>query len=164
EVLSNAETRQLYDRFGHAGLRSGGFQPTQFDLGNLGDLFSAFFGDDLFGGGRRGGGPARGGDAASEVEIDLVEAARRVTVSVPATCATCDGSGATPGSAIVTCPRCGGAGRLQQVSRSIFGEFIRQAPCPECRGSGRKIEQPCDMCGGAGRTIVERDLEVQIPA
>src|SRR4051812_15178026 len=48
EVLSNAETRQLYDRYGHAGLRSGGFQPTNFDLGNLGDLFASFFGDDLF--------------------------------------------------------------------------------------------------------------------
>src|SRR5215216_1478605 len=60
EVLSNAETRQLYDRFGHAGLRSGGFTPTHFDLGSLGDLFSAFFGDDLFAGGGRGvaAGPA----------------------------------------------------------------------------------------------------------
>src|SRR5436190_897975 len=54
EVLSNAETRQLYDRFGHAGLRSGGFTPTHFDVGNLGDLFSAFFGDDVFGGAGRG--------------------------------------------------------------------------------------------------------------
>ena len=52
EVLSNSERRELYDRFGHAGLRSGGFQPTAFDLGNLSDLFSAFFGDDIFGGGR----------------------------------------------------------------------------------------------------------------
>src|ERR687886_870778 len=56
EVLSNSETRQLYDRYGHAGLRSGGFTPTHFDLGNLGDLFSAFFGDDLFGAGGRSGG------------------------------------------------------------------------------------------------------------
>src|ERR671927_1491282 len=61
EVLSNAETRQLYDRYGHAGLRSGGFTPRHFDLGDIGDLFSAFFGDDLFGGGARGG-AARGAD------------------------------------------------------------------------------------------------------
>src|SRR5213079_342815 len=54
EVLSNRERRELYDRFGHAGLRSGGFQPTTFDFGDLSDLFSAFFGDDLFGGGGRG--------------------------------------------------------------------------------------------------------------
>src|SRR4051812_25959188 len=79
EVLSNAETRQLYDRFGHAGLRSGGFTPTHFDVGNLGDLFSAFFGEDLFGGAARGAaGRARGGDVGAEVTVDLVEAARGV--------------------------------------------------------------------------------------
>src|SRR5205807_10348804 len=65
EVLSSAETRQLYDRYGHAGLRSGGFTPRHFDLGDIGDLFSAFFGDDLFGAGMRGG-AARGGDVAAE--------------------------------------------------------------------------------------------------
>src|SRR5919204_2653145 len=83
EVLSNAETRQLYDRFGHAGLRSGGFTPTHFDLGNLGDLFSAFFGDDLFGAGGRTSGRARGADMAAEVTIDLVDAARGTTATVP---------------------------------------------------------------------------------
>src|SRR5947207_15331036 len=75
EVLSKPETRQLYDRFGHAGLRSGGFRPTQFDFAGLSDLFSAFFGDDIFGVGggarsRRG----RGADLAADVEIELVEA------------------------------------------------------------------------------------------
>src|SRR2546425_8194131 len=75
EVLSNSERRELYDRFGHAGLRSGGFQPSAFDLGSLSDLFSAFFGDDLFGvGGRSGRG--RGADLAAQVEIDLTEVAR----------------------------------------------------------------------------------------
>src|SRR5437763_11678478 len=82
EVLSNAETRQLYDRYGHAGLRSGGFTPRHFDLGDIGDLFSAFFGDDLFGGGMRGG-AARGGDVAAEIEIELVDAARATTAHVP---------------------------------------------------------------------------------
>src|SRR3954470_19056944 len=81
EVLSNAETRQLYDRFGHAGLRSGGFTPRHFDLGDIGDLFGAFFGDDLFGSRMRTS--ARGADVAAEIEIDLVEAARGTTVSVP---------------------------------------------------------------------------------
>src|SRR5919199_213529 len=74
EVLSNSERRSLYDRFGHAGLRSGGYRPTTFDFGNLSDLFAAFFGDDLFGvGGRRG--RARGADIAAHAEIDLAEAA-----------------------------------------------------------------------------------------
>src|SRR5438067_13854484 len=74
EVLSNSERRELYDRFGHAGLRSGGFQPSAFDFGGLTDLFSAFFGDDLFGvGGRSGRG--RGADIGAGVEIDLADAA-----------------------------------------------------------------------------------------
>src|SRR5213595_1894163 len=100
EVLSNAETRQLYDRYGHAGLRSGGFTPTHFDLGNLGDLFSAFFGDDFFG--SRGGGRAHGADIGAELTIELAEAATGVSRAVPlelaVTCATCSGSGVEPGS------------------------------------------------------------------
>src|ERR1044072_760674 len=99
EVLSNAETRQLYDRFGHAGLRSGGFTPTHFDMGNLGDLFAAFFGDDLFGVGTRGG-RARGADIAAEIAIELVDAARGTKVTVPlqtaVSCATCGGDGVKP--------------------------------------------------------------------
>src|SRR6476620_1941801 len=82
EVLSKSETRELYDRYGHAGLRSGGFRPTTFDFGSLADIFSAFFGDDVFGvatGPRR----ARGADIAAEVEIDLQEAAMGVTREVP---------------------------------------------------------------------------------
>src|SRR5271156_3646623 len=100
EVLSNVETRQLYDRYGHAGLRSGGFQPSHSDFGSLSDLFSAFFGEDVFGGAGRGGGAARGGDVAAEVTIELVEASRGVTVAVPielaTTCTTCGGDGAAP--------------------------------------------------------------------
>jgi molecular chaperone DnaJ len=168
EVLSNSETRQLYDRYGHAGLRSGGFQPTHFDLGNLADVFSAFFGDDLFGGGGRGGGAARGEDVAAEVAIDLVEAARGVKVAVEVelatTCSTCGGQGAAPGTAVVACPRCGGRGRLQHVARSLFGEFIRESSCPDCRGSGRRIEQPCGDCRGAGRRLERRSLEIDVPA
>ena len=82
EVLSNSERRELYDRFGHAGLRSGGFQPSAFDLGSLSDLFSAFFGDDLFGGGGRMG-RARGADIAARVEIDLAEVATGAKRDVP---------------------------------------------------------------------------------
>jgi molecular chaperone DnaJ len=166
EVLSNAETRQLYDRYGHAGLRSGGFTPRHFDLGDIGDLFSAFFGDDLFGGGMRGG--ARGGDVAAEIQIDLAEAASGRTVSVPVQvavpCATCGGDGVQPGTNVTTCPRCQGSGRLQQVARSVFGEFVRTSACPQCGGSGRIVEHPCETCEGAGRTLDERKLDVEIPA
>src|ERR671929_904184 len=78
QVLSNRETRELYDRYGHAGLRGGGFTPGHFDFGNLSDLFSAFFGDDLFGG-SVGRTRSRGADIAAEIEIELVEAARGTT-------------------------------------------------------------------------------------
>jgi molecular chaperone DnaJ len=167
EVLSKSETRDLYDRFGHAGLRSGGFQAETVDFGSLADLFSAFFGDDVLLGGRAGGGRGRGADLAATVEIDLVEAAHGVTREVPfdaaVTCAHCGGDGAEPGSEITTCPTCDGSGRLQQVTRSVFGEFVRTQTCPACAGSGRRIEQPCSECRGAGRVVEERTLEVQIP-
>ena len=166
EVLSNSERRELYDRYGHAGLRSGGFTPGHFDFGSLSDIFSAFFGDDLFGASSRRN--TRGADLAAEVELELVEAARDVTREVPfavaVTCAHCNGSGAEPGSEVSTCPTCGGAGRVGEVSRSVFGEFVRTRTCPGCAGTGRRIEQPCSVCDGAGATIEERKLEVKIPA
>jgi molecular chaperone DnaJ len=164
EVLSKSETRELYDRYGHAGLRSGGFQPGHFDFGSLSDLFSAFFGDDLLGGRAS---RSRGADLVAAVEIELAEAATGVTRQVPfqvaVTCAHCEGDGAEPGSEVTTCATCGGAGRLQQVSRSVFGEFVRTQACPACGGSGRKIETPCTECQGAGRVLEERRLEVSIP-
>ena len=101
EVLSKSETRELYDRFGHAGLSGGSFNASQFDFGSLTDLFSAFFGDDLFGSGAR---PrrARGQDVAAEVEIELVDAARGATRDIPFSatvpCERCTGSGAEPGT------------------------------------------------------------------
>jgi molecular chaperone DnaJ len=163
EVLSKPETRELYDRYGHAGLRSGGFQPGHFDFGSLSDLFAAFFGDDLVGGRAR----SRGPDLAAEVEIELVDAARGAKREVPfrvaVACAHCGGDGAEPGSEITTCQTCGGAGRLQQVSRSVFGEFVRTQSCPTCGGTGRKIETPCTVCDGAGRLVEERQLSVDIP-
>src|SRR5947207_8157730 len=117
QVLSNSETRELYDRYGHAGLRGGGFTPGSFDFGSISDIFSAFFGDNLFGAttGRR----ARGADIAAEVEIELVEAARGATRDVPfgatVACSRCDATGAEPGTSHIDCPTCGGAGRVQQV-------------------------------------------------
>jgi molecular chaperone DnaJ len=167
EVLSNSERRELYDRFGHAGLRSGGFRPTTFDLGDLSDLFSAFFGDDLFGVAGRSG-RSRGADIGARVEIDLTEAAAGTTREVPfevaVQCSHCAGSGAEPGTAVSACPTCGGSGRVRQVSRSVFGEFVRAQTCPTCSGSGRAIEHPCEVCHGAGRVVEERALEVDIPA
>ena len=170
EVLSKPETKELYDRYGHEGLRTGGFRPTDFDLGNLTDLFAAFFGDDLFGGlgGGRGRRSARGADVLAEVEVELVEAAEGVRRSVPfpvvVGCATCSGTGAAPGTAPSTCPTCEGLGRLQSVSSSVFGQFVRTQGCPRCGGSGQVVETPCEVCTGTGRVTEQRELEVDIPA
>jgi molecular chaperone DnaJ len=169
EVLSKTETRELYDRFGHEGLRSGGFRPTDFDFGSLNDLFSVFFGDDLFAGlgGRAGRRSARGADVLAEVEIELVDAAEGVTRSVPfpavVDCGTCRGSGAAPGTEPVGCGHCGGTGRLQSVSNSFFGQVVRTQACPACGGVGKVLESPCPDCAGAGRVPEERELEVEIP-
>src|SRR5436305_2404253 len=164
EVLSKSETRELYDRYGHAGLRSGGFEPGHFDFGSLSDLFSAFFGEDGLGGRAS---RSRGADLVAAVEIALADAATGTTREVPfrvaVTCTHCGGDGAEPGTEITTCPTCAGAGRLQQVSRSVFGEFVRTTTCPTCGGSGCKSETPCSVCSGAGRVVEERTLDVDIP-
>jgi molecular chaperone DnaJ len=166
EVLSKSETRELYDRFGHEGLRTGGFRPTAFDFANIADLFSVFFGDDLFGrtGARRA---ARGADVLAEVEIELEDAAtgtvRPVPFSANVGCRTCQGSGAAPGTKPETCPRCNGAGRVQSVSSSVFGQFIRTQSCPECGGTGDILLTPCPDCGGSGHVTEERTLDVEIP-
>jgi molecular chaperone DnaJ len=167
EVLSKPETRELYDRYGHAGLRTGGFQPTTFDFTSLADIFSAFFGEDIFGTPGRAR-RARGGDVAARVEIELTGAATGITRDVPfpvaVPCVTCGGDGVAPGTSPLVCDRCGGSGRLQQVSTSAFGEFVRTQPCPRCEGAGRIIVTPCPSCDGAGRVIEERSLSVEIPA
>jgi molecular chaperone DnaJ len=168
EVLSKPETRELYDRFGHEGLRTGGFRPTDFDFANIADLFSVFFGDELFG---MPGGAARrstrGADVLAEVAIDLEEAATGVHRAVPfpvaVTCITCQGNGAAPGTKPEACPRCEGSGRLQSVSSSVFGQFIRTQTCSECRGAGTVISTPCESCRGTGQTTEERTLDVEIP-
>jgi molecular chaperone DnaJ len=167
EVLSKPETRRLYDQYGHAGLRRGGFQPGHFDFANLSDLFSAFFGDDLFGTSARRG-RRRGSDIGAEVEIELVEAAqgtrKEISFQVATACEVCHGSGVEPGTDPVTCPTCGGAGLVQQVSRTVFGDLVRSQSCPTCGGRGQIVEHPCKECSGSGQRLATRTLELDIPA
>ncbi len=166
EVLSKPEARELYDRYGHAGLRGGGYRPTHFDVGDLTDIFSAFFGDDLFGAPTRAR-RRRGGDVAAQVEIELVEAANGATRSVPVPialpCDVCAGSGVEPGKQAQTCETCGGNGQLAQVSRNAFGEFRRVRTCPSCSGAGIVVAHPCRVCEGSGRRVEQRELAVEIP-
>ena len=166
EVLSDEGRRQTYDRFGHDGLRSGGFTPGA-GFGNLQDIFDALFGGgDPFGG--FGGGPAGGADVAAVVEIGLEEVledqTREVSFEAVSVCDRCRGNGAEPGTPIETCPQCEGTGQIREVSRSIFGQVVRAMPCNRCGGDGRIPETPCERCGGAGRVSEMRSWEVDIPA
>jgi molecular chaperone DnaJ len=172
EVLSDPERRQLYDSYGHEGLKTGGYAPNFGDFGSISDLFSAFFGaggfESAFGGTRMRGGPVQGGDIAVAVAIDLVEAAhgRQVEVAYDARvrCGTCHGNGAQPGTPIETCPRCQGAGQLQAVSRTAFGQLVRNVVCDVCGGDGRRPRDPCETCGGDGMVVEQRRVQVDVPA
>jgi molecular chaperone DnaJ len=166
EILSDAQRRATYDRYGHDGLKSGGYAPNFDGFGSIGDLFDAFFGGGGPFGGR--GGSASGEDAAVAIEIDLPQAASgaRVEVSFEAVerCEHCRGNGAEPGTPIETCERCGGAGQLQAVTRTPFGQMVRTVVCEVCHGDGRVAAQPCKECRGRGRTATRRTLEVDVPA
>src|SRR5258708_30827583 len=137
-------------------------------MGNLSDIFASFFDEDIIGSTRDGNAQHRGADLGAEIEIELFDAARGVTVPVPfevaVTCKTCGGDGVEPGTQPLTCPRCEGTGRLHHVSRSVFGDFVRARACPECRGRGVIVERPCPDCEGAGRTVESRELRVDVPA
>jgi molecular chaperone DnaJ len=167
EILSDAERRAAYDRYGHEGLRSGGYAPNFDGFGSISDLFDAFFGGS-FGGGSRPGGPRQGEDIALQLQVDFDVAYRggKVEVRFEAVdrCERCHGNGAQPGTPILTCERCGGLGRLQAVSRSPFGQVVRQVACDVCGGDGRVPQQPCEECDGRGRVVATRALKVDVPA
>jgi molecular chaperone DnaJ len=170
EILSDPERRQIYDRYGHEGLRNGGRAPNFEGFGSISDLFDAFFGGagggSVFGGGGRGG-PRGGGDAQVALEIELEQAATgsqvEVSLEVVDRCERCNGNGAEPGTPIRTCDRCGGQGMLQAVTRTAFGQMARTVACDVCQGEGKIPERPCERCHGQGREVTERTLAVDVP-
>jgi molecular chaperone DnaJ len=170
EILSDAERRATYDRYGFEGLDSRGFSSQAHGFGSFADIFDAFFGGDPFGGafGGRGAGRVQGGDVAVAVEISLEQAARGSSVDVAYelvdTCGHCHGNGAEPGTPIATCERCGGAGRLRAVTRTAFGQLVREQACDLCGGEGKIPTQPCTECDGRGRRALRKTLSVDIPA
>src|SRR4051794_11203680 len=168
EILSDAERRATYDRYGHEGLDSRGFHSNFGGFGSFGDIFDAFFGGggDPFGGGAPG--PAQGGDVMVSVEVSLEEAAAGASVEVEYEavdrCPRCHGNAAEPGTPIETCQRCGGAGQLRTVSRTAFGQLVRSQVCDTCGGDGRVPSVPCSECRGRGRVAATKTLDVDIPA
>jgi molecular chaperone DnaJ len=171
EVLSDAQKRANYDRFGHAGVNGadggGGFGG--FGAEGFGDIFDMFFGAARGGGGaqQRRNGPTRGSDLRYDVEITLEEAyagtTREITFRHLASCATCHGSGAEPGTLIVPCDRCGGSGIQRQVRQTPLGQFVTQTTCSKCAGDGQITQTPCSTCRGRGRVEQEKTLQVRIP-
>ena len=168
EVLSKRETRDLYDRFGHEGLRTGGFHPT--DFGNLADLFSVFFGDELFGGfaGRPGAGPRGAPTSSQRWRSSSLEAARKTTrtvpfpVAVPARPARAAGPRRARARPLVRAARArGGCSRSR---RPCSASSCARRPARSAAASGEVVETPCPDCAGAGRATETRELEVQIPA
>jgi len=181
EVLKDPQKRQLYDQFGHAGLRGGagggGFGYESFDIADALRAFMRDFGgfgggfEDMFGFGSRGrsGGRRvfRGEDLRVAVRVTLEEVAegveKKLKINVKDKCPDCEGSGAAGGSERTSCPQCNGAGEVQRVSQSLLGRFVRVQPCDYCRGTGSIVTNPCDECGGEGRKTVQRTITIKVP-
>src|SRR3954466_1395104 len=184
-VLSDASKRKEYDEarrlFGGGGGFNfpGGGGGGSFDVGDifgqagagqqqgfggLGDILGGLFGRGRTTAGATANRPQRGADVETDVRIDLTEAVRGATLplrlSSPATCSTCGGNGAKPGTSPRTCPTCSGSGL---VSRSQ-GAFAFSEPCRDCRGRGQIIDDPCPECGGEGVSTRTRTLTVPIPS
>jgi len=170
-VLSDAEQRARYDRFGHAGVSSSagaaGWGAQGF--GGIEDILGDLFGfGDVFGGrasaGARRGAAQRGADLRYDLEMTLEEAAAGMTAQlrIPRleTCETCRGSGAAPGTQPEQCTQCGGSGQVRYQQ----GFFSVARTCGQCRGTGKIVRTPCETCRGAGRVEREKQMEVKIPA
>jgi molecular chaperone DnaJ len=166
EVLSDAEKRRAYDRFGHAGVDgNAGFG--DYGFGGIGDIFEEFFG---FGTGARSRrrGPRRGNDLQYELEISLEEAVfgceKDIEVHRMDICSACQGSRAEPGTTPMRCHQCNGTGEVRRVQQSILGSFVNVSTCPTCQGAGEVISTPCQNCRGSGQVRVSRTITVKIPA
>ncbi len=181
EVLSDADKRAKYDRFGHqafSGPQGGGFGGSM----NMDDIFSQFgdvFGDDIFGsffgggGGRRGGGGARGsrGVRGSNLRVKLKlnyeemskGASRNIKIKKYVTCTTCDGNGAKDKGSIQTCKTCGGNGQVRKVTNTFLGQMQTVTTCTECNGQGTTVTSKCATCKGEGRVYGEETVNVNIP-
>ncbi|NNE67722.1 MAG: molecular chaperone DnaJ [Pyrinomonadaceae bacterium] len=162
-VLSDAQKKSQYDRFGHSGLGGqGGYDP---GFSNIEDIFDLFgFGDMFGGGGRRRSTVQRGADLRYDLEITLEEAAqgKDAKIDVPRLekCEPCEGKGTAEGSSPETCITCSGSGQ----TRYQQGFFSVMRTCPNCSGKGQIIKNPCSECKGAGRIQSSKTLEVKIPA
>jgi molecular chaperone DnaJ len=165
EVLSDPQKRARYDR----GETFGG-QDLFSQFGGIEDILQQFFGGGFGGFGGFGGtrsGPQRGQDVGLRIDLELAEAAfgleREVEFRASTRCEVCHGSGSEPGHDPVTCQTCAGRGRVQAARQTMLGTMMTVTDCPDCSGTGKRIENPCTECAGEGRTRGTRSLTVEIP-
>lgn len=178
QVLSDADKRAKYDRFGHAAFENGGGGAGGFGgfggfegFGNAEDIFSSFFGGGGgfggFGGGRQRG-PEPGADLRVDVTLTLEEVAKGVEKEInyrrQAKCKTCNGTGAEPGSNLKTCDKCNGTGKIKVTQRTVFGNFQSVEECDKCKGKGKIPEKKCKTCNGTGleRETVKKTVKIPI--
>ena len=175
EVLSDADKKAQYDRFGHAGMRGNG---GSHHYSNMEDIFSQFgdiFGEggfeSFFGGGRRSSGRARGTRGSNlrvKIKLNYEEIAKGVNKQIKVKkyvpCTTCNGSGAKDRNSVQTCGTCGGSGQVRKVSNTFLGQMQTVTTCPTCNGEGTTITHKCNVCKGEGRVYGEETVSIDIPA
>lgn len=173
ETLIDPQKRASYDQFGHAGMEGaqgfgGGFGGSA-DFGDLNDIFGSFFGGGFGGQTRRNPtGPRQGDDRLMRMNIDFMDAVTgkeaSFSVDVDEQCSECLGSGAHSKEDVKVCPTCQGKGQVTQAQRTPFGVFQSTAPCPDCKGTGKKILNKCKKCGGSGHEHKKVTVDLKIPA
>jgi molecular chaperone DnaJ len=177
-VLSDAQKRQRYDQFGHAGLggAAGGFGGGGFDMNDIFSQFGDIFGDsspfgDIFGRGGGGGGGRRvrrGSDLRIKLKLNLQEVAegveKKIKVKRHVSCNTCGGNGSKNGASLKNCQPCNGSGQVRKVVNTMLGQMVSASTCPTCNGEGKIISDRCDSCAGEGRLLEEDLISIKIPA
>ncbi len=184
EILSDADKRAQYDRFGHQafgpGSRGGGGHPGGMNMDDIFSQFGDIFGDDMFGsffgggGGRGRGGQqargrgARGSDLRVKLKLNYEEIAKGANKTIKVKkyvgCIACGGNGAKDSSSIQTCGTCGGSGQVRRVQSTFLGQMQTVSTCPTCNGAGTSITQKCGSCKGDGRVFGEETVNLNIPA
>ena len=169
-VLSDAQKRSQYDKYGHSAFQGGGAGSAGFDFGDFdfSDIFEDLFGGSFgFGSSRRTGkkNARRGRDTLINVELTFEEAAfgcnKDIKLNINEDCSECNGEG---GHSKKTCPTCNGTGVETVEQRTMFGVFQSRTTCHTCSGSGYTFEKKCSKCKGTGKVKVNKTLEVKIPA
>ena len=179
EILSDANKKARYDRYGHAGVENmgGGFSGGGMNMDDIFQHFGDIFGDggspfeSFFGnqGGRsRTSSGQKGSNLRIKVSLTLEEiesgVTKKIKVKKQVSCKTCNGSGAKDRNSVSTCGTCHGSGYVRQVKNTFLGQMQTTVVCPKCNGSGKSITAACGTCRGDGRTMDEELIEIEIPA